>query len=650
MFGNINRKALSAKSWERSWKIGFRHRFLRPIGSHKPEQPQKAPWESLARHRQRSGLFLTVVTVTALLLLVENILKAQGLAATWRLLYLSTYGLMAFFMVQSFYKILLGTWHVSRGIAGNPWHPLRKRIDPPPDETVALLFPVYHEDVHRVLAGLIATWDSIRDYRPDLAPRIHVFLLSDSRKPSFVAMEALSIQRLRQQRPDIPLVYRHRPINSNQKMGNLSDFFRRHGQDYVYSLIMDADSVMDGESCIELWRCMAANPRIGILQTNPRPVFRESFFGRMLQFSAHLYGSVFSYSLMVMQMGHAAYIGHNAMIRNKEFMEHCILPSLPGPKPWGGKPFSHDFVEAAMMCRAGYEVWFIPELLGSYEEVPANIIAFLIRERRWMQGNLQHLRLLFLNGLRGMHRELFLTGSMGYITAPVWFVFLLVSAYTMIHFMQVAKLSIGSIETLMVPMALLLASSIVFLFLPRILAILLNLRSTHAKQYGGRIKLVWSVLVETIFSFFFSPLMMVMISYFLFAWIKRLSVSWGKQQRDDQAVSWIEAWKSEETHLPKVLQEVRSLEKQFHKECHMPDTNTPKEYLPSLISICKKQQKIVFALPYRHSKTELYVKLQEKAKKYGELSDREWIILFGSRQFWEYLCSDSGSEFIDSLN
>lgn len=731
MFQEHRRYPLIPSAWERSWKDALHRNFLRPLGTPKPKTQPEAPWEALARHRQRIGLILTLVSVAVLLLLVANILKIQGLGLTWRAIYLFTYGLMSFFMIQSFYKILLGTWHVSRGIAGNPYHPLLERVDPPEGEGgLALIFPVYHEDVPRVLAGLVATWDSIRAYRPDLALRVHAFLLSDSRRPAIVANEVATVQRLRQERPDLPLFYRHRPINANQKMGNLSDFFRRYGRDYAYTLVMDADSVMDGEACIELWRSMTAHPRIGILQTNPRPVFRESFFGRMLQFSAHLYGSVFSYSLMVMQMGHAAYIGHNAMIRTRAFMDHCILPKLPGPKPWGGKPFSHDFVEAAMMCRAGFEVWFVPELQGSYEEVPANFIAFLIRERRWMQGNLQHLRLLFVNGLRGMHRELFLSGAMGYVTAPVWFVFLLVSAYTMIHFMRVASLSIGSIQMVMVPMALLMASSIVFLFLPRILAILMNLRSTQATRYGGRLKLIWSVFVETVFSFFYSPLVMVMISFFLWAWVKRRAVSWGQQQRDDRAVSWTDAWKSfrgvtvlgivgwaallslvqgaqrsphalllqsvtggwlqpgslllwyapilggwafsvflvqwtsrtfpvlqrmrwfsipEEIHPSQVLQDVQTWERRFRSWWQIPDTDNPVEYLSALIKICKTQQTDLVELPHRHAKTGLYRRLQDKARNQGGLSHREWIILLGSPQFQEYLCSNEGHEFLNDL-
>ena len=39
------------------------------------------------------------------------------------------------------------------------------------------------------------------------------------------------------------------------------------------------------------------------------------------------------------------------------------------------------------------------------------------RDRRWCQGNLQHLRLLFTEGLFGAHRTLFLNGALSYVSA-----------------------------------------------------------------------------------------------------------------------------------------------------------------------------------------------------------------------------------------
>ena len=47
------------------------------------------------------------------------------------------------------------------------------------------------------------------------------------------------------------------------------------------------------------------------------------------------------------------YWGHNAIIRTAAFAAHCGMPDLSGKPPFGGHILSHDFVEAALMRRAG---------------------------------------------------------------------------------------------------------------------------------------------------------------------------------------------------------------------------------------------------------------------------------------------------------
>jgi membrane glycosyltransferase len=102
--------------------------------------------------------------------------------------------------------------------------------------------------------------------------------------------------------------------------------------------------------------------------------------------------------------GNANYYGHNAIIRVAAFARHCGLPVLSGAAPLGGEILSHDFVEAALIAKGGYKVWLVPELGGSYEEMPANVIDYAKRDRRWSQGNMQHGRLLHMPGLTSMSR------------------------------------------------------------------------------------------------------------------------------------------------------------------------------------------------------------------------------------------------------
>lgn len=528
--------------FELSWKKNLRSRFN--AGRKAGKRVGKAPeWMKVVEYRRRVALFLTLISTLTILVLSYATLRAQRMPGVTLWLYLGIYAVMTYFLTGSFFKLVLGTWHTLRGAKANPWHPTHTASDPRPDVRVAILFPVYHEDVSRVTAGMAATWESIQRYDPEMAMRFDCYMLSDSRKTAYWIAEQAAVYHLSTAIPQARFFYRRRASNLNAKMGNIADFCRRWGSNYEYLLVMDADSIMDGEAVVSLLRMMEGNDRLGILQTNPKPILRTSLFGRMQQFSARLYGVVFAYSLQAMYMGHASYIGHNAMIRTQAFIKHCMLPYLPGLTPWGGKPLSHDIVESALMSRAGYEVWFLPDLEGSYEEIPANILSFLIRERRWMQGNLQHLRLLFMGGLQNIYRETFLNGSMGYLSAPLWACFLIVSAYGMIHFLGTGLLAVGNMTTMAVPVTMLLVSSVVFLFMPRILALAVHIDSRRAKLYGGKDKLIWSMLIETIFSFFFSPIMMIYITKFVWLWIKRKSISWGTQQRDDSALSWSDCLK-----------------------------------------------------------------------------------------------------------
>ena len=72
-------------------------------------------------------------------------------------------------------------------------------------------------------------------------------------------------------------------------------------------------------------------------------------------------------------------------------MRHCALGRLPGRGALSGEILSHDFVEAALMRRAGWAVWIAYDLPGSYEEMPPNLLDELQRDRRWCQGNLHEL-------------------------------------------------------------------------------------------------------------------------------------------------------------------------------------------------------------------------------------------------------------------
>lgn len=71
---------------------------------------------------------------------------------------------------------------------------------------------------------------------------------------------------------------------------------------------------------------------------------------------------------------------------------------------------------------------------GSYEELPPNLLDELKRDRRWCHGNLMNFRLFLVKGMHPVHRAVFLTGVMSYLSAPLWFMFLALStALQVVH-------------------------------------------------------------------------------------------------------------------------------------------------------------------------------------------------------------------------
>ena len=66
--------------------------------------------------------------------------------------------------------------------------------------------------------------------------------------------------------------------------------------------------------------------------------------------------------------------------------------SLPGKPPLGGFILSHDFVEAALLRRAGWTVVMPTTLQAGRRSSPATLIELALRDRRWCQGNLQRAR------------------------------------------------------------------------------------------------------------------------------------------------------------------------------------------------------------------------------------------------------------------
>jgi membrane glycosyltransferase len=402
----------------------------------------------------------------------------------------------------------------------------------------AILMPVYNEDVSRVFSGVRAIWESA-------GPDFDFYILSDSTNPEAWVAEELAWQRLKDELGEgAQIFYRHRAKNIGRKAGNIQDFCENWGQLYDYMVILDADSLMTGATLTQLVGLMDANPRAALIQAPAQLVGRHSLFARIQQFSSSVYGPVYNAGLAWLQGPDGNYWGHNAIIRVHAFMRHCGLPHLPGKPPFGGEIMSHDFVEAAFLRRAGWEVWMAPDIGGSFEEPPPTLHDHLVRDRRWCQGNLQHLRIVFAQGMALPSRLHLIMGIMSYLSSPLWLLLLIVSAIEMLTFRAAPAASyIGLHPSLALDIShtaelvILVLATLVLLYTPKLLAVATLLGNADAtRAHGGTRHVVFSVLWECLFSTLMAPIVMLQHSWYVCSILMGLATGWGSQQRTDRAL------------------------------------------------------------------------------------------------------------------
>ena len=158
--------------------------------------------------------------------------------------------------------------------------------------STAIVFPVYNENVVRAYEGLRATYESLE--RTGQLERFDFFILSDSTDPDKWVEEERRWQELVRDLDALgKIYYRRRLNNEGRKSGNVSDFLNAWGRRYRYFMVCDADSVMRGETLVDLVKLMEAHPTVGLIQTVPAVVNAESLFGRIQQFANRLYAPVF---------------------------------------------------------------------------------------------------------------------------------------------------------------------------------------------------------------------------------------------------------------------------------------------------------------------------------------------------------------------
>lgn len=498
-----------------------------------------APADTIPASRKLRRRFLVVALVATLALpaiaLMADLHRRTGFD-TWKAAHLALFTVL----------LLLAAYGCTQGIVGffvrrGRGDPLRlvpvDSTDPLPPGATAIVMPVYNEDARRVFAGLRAIYESLQ--ATGHLDAFHFYVLSDSTDPNrWVDEEAAWAALVREFDAASRLFYRRRRLNTNKKAGNLADFCRRWGGAYRYMVVLDADSLMSGDTIVQLVRLMERHPRAGLVQTAPRLIRGTTPFARWQQFASRLYGPVFQAGIGYWQLDESNYWGHNAIVRLAPFLEHCSLPELPGREPFGGRILSHDYVEAALLVRAGWGVWLAGELEGSYEECPGTLIDFAKRDRRWLQGNLQHSWLLAAQGLHAVSRLHLLLGILAYAASPLWLAFLLLSTLlvyrhhaTGLTFIAGDSLFPSLALDFRTQAALLLAGTLGLLFLPKLLALLDLLLCRGADAFGGWRRVAAGALLETLCSALLAPVLMLFHSKFILWTLLGRGVAWVAQRR-----------------------------------------------------------------------------------------------------------------------
>ncbi|SIS55653.1 glucans biosynthesis glucosyltransferase MdoH [Paracoccus saliphilus] len=421
--------------------------------------------------------------------------------------------------------------------------PRPKTPTDPGKANVAVVMPIYHEDASASIGLLTALARELE--QEGMADRAEIFVLSDTRDPSVAVNETLAVAAAREISP-LPFWYRRRETNADRKSGNIAEFLRRWGGRYDQMVVLDADSVLSGAAVKALSARMEAAPDLGLIQTMPVLIGGETIFARLTQFAGRVYGPMIARGVSAWSGNTGNYWGHNAIIRINAFAQCCGLPRLPGKAPFGGSILSHDFVEAAALCRAGWKVRLDYDLRGSYEGCPPTLLDMAARERRWAQGNLQHLSLLGMRGTRAISGAHFAIGILGFMMSPIWLALILVglvlSATVLLstpeYFPNAYQLfpdwpvfdSRRMLWLFMIAMGLLL--------LPKLFGIFRAWSRPLAKNSGGPVHIFASALFEIILSALIAPVQMLTQTRQIYEILCGRDSGWKAQTRAGSMPPW----------------------------------------------------------------------------------------------------------------
>jgi membrane glycosyltransferase len=263
--------------------------------------------------------------------------------------------------------------------------------------------------------------------------------------------------------------------------------------------------------------------------------------------------------LAAWQGASGTYWGHNAIIRTRAFAESAGLPSLSGDAPWGGHIQSHDFVEAALLRRAGWRVALISSLEGTYEQCPPTFVEMAVRDRRWMQGNLQHARILGARGLTLVSRIHLGMCIASYISSALWLLVILIGLWLMwieqqrvVSYFDSTKSLFPNWPTYDPAAALdLFVATMAVVFLPKLLGLAYALgRGVRDRQPIRRaLRLFGMWCLELLHSVLLAPVTMLNHVRALIQILLRQDAGWRPQTRTGTTIGLADAFRFHLAHV-----------------------------------------------------------------------------------------------------
>lgn len=513
-----------------------------------PRHPVSEPGLSIKNSRRTLAYMLRTLFSRLVVITVTVAISVYGVAEMYRVLSTNTVTYLQWlFLVLFSINFIWITFAFVQALIGFLICLTPRLIRQPECEVsfkTAILLLIYNEDPLRIRAALQILRADLLTTAPG---KYAFFILSDTNHAdAWIAEEHALLSVVNKDQQGCPVYYRRRSNNTEHKAGNIADWVQHWGGAYEAMIVLDADSIMSGVCVQTLCRRLAAAPGVGLIQTLPTIVRANTLYSRLQQYANHCFGPIYAEGLSPWHGLSANYWGHNAIIRTKAFAESCLLPILPGKPPFGGHILSHDFIEAALLRRAGWGVRFDTDIKDSFEEAPTSLIDVLIRDRRWCQGNLQHTSFLFARGLVLPTRLHLFSGVMSYLSAVLWLSMIIVGMAIAIqasmmrpeYFTKPSLFPIWPVFDAQRALHLFVISMCIVLA-PKAfgwIAALVNI--PRCRHFGGPILLTLSTVFEVFLSALYAPILMVSQFGMVVSILRGKDSGWMPQSRNEGALSW----------------------------------------------------------------------------------------------------------------